>query len=402
MTPREREEGLKVPYSRIYAQVDLDCITDNIRAVRRILPPETAVIGVVKADGYGHGGVPVARAIAPFVEAFAVATVDEGIQLKEHGIRQPVMILGETPDVRLADVIAWDLQPAVFSLKQAQKLAGLARERGTCACIQLALDTGMGRIGWQPDEAAAGEAAAIAAMDGVKIMGLFTHFARCDERDQTFTRLQLERYRHFAELLRERGVHIPMTHCANSAGITEEAGTAMDAVRAGIVIYGMYPSDQVSREKFPLKPAMEIKSFITFVKEVPEGTPISYGGTFVAPHPMRVATVSAGYGDGYPRNLSGRGAVLVRGKRAGILGRVCMDQFMIDVTDIPEAAEGDTVTLAGRDGEEFISLEEMAAACGGFHYEIPCVLGKRVPRVYVSGGRVIGTKDYFKDRYDDF
>lgn len=230
---------------------------------------------------------------------------------------------------------------------------------------------------------------------------MFTHFARADEADKAFTHLQYDRYQKFHEGLEAAGVHIPMCHCANSAAIMELPRMGLDAARAGITVYGLYPSDEVERN-MKIYPAMEIRSFITYVKEVEPGTPISYGGTFVTDRPMRIATIGAGYGDGYPRNLSGKGYVLIHGHRAPILGRVCMDQCMIDVTDIPEAAEDTRVTLVGRDGDDEITMEELAEWSGGFHYEIPCVLGKRVPRVYVRGGKIVGKKDYNDDRYEDF
>ena len=425
------------PYSRVYAAVNLDHIEDNMKAICAVSGGKQKIIGVVKADGYGHGSVPVAKTIDPYVCGFAVATVDEGIQLRRHGIAKPVIILGKCHESRFEEIVTYGLEPAVFQFSQAERLSEVAlrfaaKEAGTAgrvkragetetagetgtagevgstgsargkAGIQLALDTGMGRIGFRPDGSAADEVQAISRLPGVEIRGMFTHFARADETDKSHTERQLERYRHFLALLGERGVRIPMTHCANSAGIMDLGGAGMDASRAGIVIYGLYPSEEVLKEHLPLKPAMEVKSFIIYIKDVEPGTAISYGGTFTATKPMRVATIPVGYGDGYPRNLSGKGCVLVRGKRASILGRVCMDQFMVDVTDIPGVQEDDPVTLIGRDGAEEISMEEVAAACGGFHYEIPCVLGKRVPRVYLRDGQVVGTKDWFDDMYGDF
>ena len=232
---------------------------------------------------------------------------------------------------------------------------------------------------------------------------MFTHFARADEADKAFYETQYKKYREFCEMLCSRGVDIPIRHCSNSAGIVEGLDSnGLDMVRAGISIYGLYPSDEVARDRVKLVPAMELKSFITYIKTIGPGTAVSYGGTFVADRPMRVATIPVGYGDGYLRSLSNKGAVLIRGKRAEILGRICMDQFMADVTDIPEAEEGDQVTLIGRDGEECITVEELAALSGGFHYEIICQIGKRVPRVYLRDGKVIGKKDYFNDIYEGF
>ena len=240
-------------------------------------------------------------------------------------------------------------------------------------------------------------------LEGIRIEGMFTHFARADEADKTTYGLQFGKYSDFVEMLGSRGINIPIRHCSNSAGIVESLGAnGLDMVRAGISIYGLYPSDEVGKDAVKLTPAMELKSRISYIKTIRPGTPVSYGGTFVAGRPTRIATIPVGYGDGYPRSLSSRGSVLIRGRRAPILGRVCMDQFMVDVTDIPEAEEEDEVTLIGRDGGEQISVEELARLGGGFHYELICDLGKRVPRVYLQGGRIAGTKDYFQDVYEGF
>ena len=240
-------------------------------------------------------------------------------------------------------------------------------------------------------------------LPGLRIEGMFTHFARADEADKAAYEAQYQAYLRFLGYLEERGVAIPIRHCSNSAGIIESLGSnSLDMVRAGISIYGLYPSDEVDREAVKLRPAMALKSVITYIKDMEPGCPISYGGTYVTEKPMRVATIPVGYGDGYLRSLSGKASVLIRGKRARILGRVCMDQFMVDVTDIPEACEDDEVTLIGRDGDDEITVEELAALGGGFHYEMVCNLGKRVPRVYVRGGQIVGTKDYFHDVYEGF
>lgn len=391
------------PYSRVYAAIDLDAVASNMKAMKENLPGGTAMIGVVKTDGYGHGAVPIARTIDPYVEGYAVAAIDEGIILRRHGIRKMILVLGVTHESRYADLLRYNISPAVFQYEKAEKLSRLAVENGRTAAVHLALDTGMGRIGMKPDTASADMVERISRLPGIKIEGLFTHFARADETDKAAYRAQYKAYMQFVRYLEERNVAIPIRHCSNSAGIIETLeSNGLDMVRAGISIYGLYPSDEVDHEKVTLTPALELKSFITYIKDVEPGTAISYGGTFVADHPMRVATVPVGYGDGYLRNLSNKGSVLIHGKRAGILGRVCMDQFMVDVTDIPEAEEDDEVTLIGKDGKDRITVEELAALSGGFHYEILCDLGKRVPRVYMRGGEIIGTKDYFHDVYEGF
>lgn len=389
-------------YTRVYAEIDLDAVQFNMESMRQNVSPKTGMIGVVKADGYGHGAVPVAAAIDPYVAGYAVATVEEALILKNHGISKPVLILGVTHPSRYGELLDHEIRPAVFTMEQAKPLSDLAVERGMKAKVHLALDTGMSRIGMEADEQGADLAAKIAALPGIEAEGLFTHFARADEADKTAAYRQIAAYRNFVKLLDGRGVQIPVKHCSNSAGIIDLPDANMDMVRAGISIYGMYPSDEVEKQDVALKPAMALKSFITYIKPLAAGREVSYGGTFVAERPMRVATVPVGYGDGYPRNLSGRGYVLIHGKKAPILGRVCMDQFMVDVTEIPEAAVDDPVTLIGPDGGEEILVEDLARLGGGFHYEIVCDIGKRVPRVYKRFGEYIGSKDYFDDIYHGF
>lgn len=391
------------PYSRVYAVVNLDAVTANMEAMRGRLPADTGMIGVVKADGYGHGSVPVARALDPYVEGYAVATLEEGRILRRHGITKPVLVLGVTHPDLYGELIRWDIRPAIFTAGQARQLSQLAAAEGTQAKIHLAVDTGMSRIGMRPNRESADMVAEISCLPGIVIEGMFTHFARADERDKTSAKGQLAAYMQFVDLLSERGIRIPMKHCSNSAGIVEGLDSnRLNLVRAGISIYGLYPSDEVDRETVRLTPALELKSCISYIKTVPAGTPVSYGGTFVTERPTRIATIPAGYGDGYPRALSGTGSVLIRGRRAPILGRVCMDQFMVDVTEIPEAAEDDPVTLIGQDGGERITVEELAQRSGGFHYELLCGLGKRIPRVYLKGGQIVGQKDYFEDTYSAF
>lgn len=389
-------------YTRVYAPIDLDAVAYNMESMRRNLTPGTGMIGVIKTDGYGHGAVPVALVLDPFVRGYAVATVDEAMILRRHNIKKPILILGVTHPSRYEDLVREEIRPAIFTMEQALPLSELAVAKGKKAKIHLALDTGMSRIGMQPDEEGADLAAAIAALPGIEVEGMFTHFAKADETDKNSAGRQLERYLNFVELLKQRNVEIPVRHCSNSAGIIDLPQANLDLVRAGISIYGMYPSDEVDKTKVPLRPVMGLKSFITYVKTIQPGQEVSYGGTFVADRVMRVATIPVGYGDGYPRNLSGKGWVLIHGKKAPILGRVCMDQFMVDVTEIPDAAVDSEVTLIGKDGGEEIRVEDLANAGGGFHYEIVCDIGKRVPRVYSWMGEVVGTKDYFDDTYPGF
>ena len=391
------------PYSRVYATVNLDAVASNMRSMRDNLPASTLIMGSVKADGYGHGSVPVAKTIEPYVFGYAVATIDEGIILRRHGINKTILILGVTHESRYEDLLRYDNLTAMFQYEKAKKLSDLALKQGKKAVVHLALDTGMSRIGMKADREHAKEAAAIAALEGIEVEGLFTHFARADETDKSAYEEQYRRYKEFLGYLKELGVKIPIRHCSNSAGIVESLeSNHMDMVRAGIAIYGMYPSDEVDHNSVKLTPAMEIKSCITYIKEIEAGTAVSYGGTFVADHTMKVATIPVGYGDGYVRSLSGKGDVPIHGKRAAILGRICMDQFMVDVTDIPDVQEDDEVTLLGSDGAECIMMEELAEKSGGFHYEMICDIGKRIPRVYLKDGKVVGTKDYFDDVFKGF
>ncbi len=389
-------------YDRVYETVNLDAVRHNMEAMEANLKEGTRMIGVVKSDGYGHGAVPIAWAIDPYVWGYAVATVEEGVILRKHGIRKPILVLGVVPREGYGILVEYEITSAVFQLKRAEHLSSLAVKEGKKAVVHLVVDTGMSRIGYPVTEAAAEEAAKICSLPGIEVEGLFTHFAKADERDKEATDNQIEKYMKFVKMLTDRGITIPVLHCSNSAGILDLPKANFHAVRAGISLYGIYPSEEVDRNAVRLEPAMELKSFISYVKTIEAGTNVSYGGTFTADREMTVATIPVGYGDGYPRNLSGKGEVLIRGQRAKILGRVCMDQFMVDVTGIQGAEEEDEVVLIGRQGKEEITVEELARVGGGFHYEIVCGIGKRVPRIYIERDRVVGTKDYFNDSYEGF
>lgn len=389
-------------YTRVYAPIDLDAVAYNMESMKKNIAVNTGMIGVVKTDAYGHGAVPVAKIIDPYVQGYAVATIDEALILRRHGITKSILILGVTHPSRYEDAVNEDIRLTIFTMEQAKPLSELAVSMGKTAKIHLAVDTGMSRIGMQPDEESAEMVKEMAALGGIEIEGMFTHFAKADETDKTSANGQLQKYLDFVELLEVRGIQIPVKHCSNSAGIIDLPQANLDMVRAGISIYGMYPSDEVEKSQVPLRPVMGLKSFITYVKTLRPGQEVSYGGHFVAEKEMKIATIPVGYGDGYPRNLSCKGHVIICGKKAPILGRVCMDQFMADVTHIPEAAVDTEVTLIGTDGDETILVEDLANAGGGFHYEIVCDIGKRVPRVYYKNGEVVGTKDYFNDVYQDF
>ena len=350
------------------------------------------MIAVIKADGYGHGAVAVAHLVQDYdyIWGFATATAEEALQLRKAGVIKPVLILGIVFRESFEDLIREDIRPAVCTLEMAEELSAEAVRQKKTVHIHLALDTGMTRIGFADTPQSVEMIRKIASLPNLRIEGMFTHFARADEYDRSPAMVQLDRYLKFADMLEEAGVKIPIRHCSNSAGIIRIPEANLNIVRAGITIYGIYPSCEVERDIIKLEPAMELKSHITYVKEVGAGNAVSYGGTYVTDGMTRIATIPVGYADGYPRQLSNKGWVLIHGKRAGILGRVCMDQFMVDVTEIPEAKAGDEVTLIGRDGEEVITMEEFGDLSGRFSYEFACEISKRVPRVYIKDGRECG------------
>ena len=375
-------------HSRIQAEIDLDAMTYNLEHIKKNLVPGTQVIAVLKADGYGHGAVPLARRIQkdPEIWGIAVATVEEGEELRNAGITKPILILGYTYQEDYQKIAKLDFRPAVFKLSMAKELSKAALEAGKTLKIHIKIDTGMTRIGYRDVKKDVPEILEISKLPGLEIEGIFTHFARADEADKTPALVQYEKFQEFIRALEQEGLHIPMKHCSNSAGIIRMQEANLDAVRAGIILYGLYPSKEVEREPVPLKPLMSLRSHIAYIKTVEPGVEISYGGIFTTVRETRVATIPVGYADGYPRGLSNKGSVLIRGKRAPILGRVCMDQFMVDVTDIPEAEELDQVTLLGKDGEDCITMEELGELSGRFNYEFACCISKRVPRVYLESG----------------
>ncbi|MEE1196171.1 MAG: alanine racemase [Lachnospiraceae bacterium] len=384
-------------YSRICADIDLSAVEYNFEQMYANLKKGTKMAAVIKADGYGHGAVPIARLMEPkdYIWGFAAATVEEAVSLRNSGIKKPVMLLGYAFAEHYETIARQEIRACVFKEDTARELSEAARKTGKEIKIHFALDTGMTRIGFKPNEESVQAMLRIAALPGIEAEGLFTHFARADETDLSPAYVQLERYNHFVEILKAAGLQIPICHCSNSAGLMRFKEGNLDMVRAGISIYGMYPSDEVERQPVDLKPVMSIKSHIAYIKEVEPGVEISYGGTFKTEHTMTVATIPVGYADGYPRQLSNRGYVLIHGKKAPILGRVCMDQFMVDVTDIPQAKELDEVTLVGKNQGETITVEELGELSGRFNYEFVCDISKRVPRNYYYEGSLIEQRDYF-------
>ena len=374
-------------YQRVYAAVNLSAILDNMERMHKNLQPGTLMIGVIKADGYGHGAIPIGKELEKlsYVFGHAVATAEEAFSLREAGLQKPILILGYTFPYCYEELIEQDIRPAVFRADTLVELDDCARRLGKKAIVHIKVDTGMSRVGIRPDEEGMSFLRRLSEMPNIAVEGIFTHFARADEQDKRSAKEQLARFTGFVEEAEQiLGRTIPVKHCSNSAGILTMPEANLSLVRAGITLYGLSPSAQVPRELLSLRPALSLKSHLVYVKEVEAGTPVSYGGTYVTKQRMRIATVPVGYGDGYPRSLSNRGYVLIRGMRAPILGRVCMDQFMVDVTTIPEVCEGDEVTLIGTDGEEEITMEQLGELSGRFNYELACDLGKRIPRVYLK------------------
>lgn len=399
-------------YSRVYAEIDLDAIHSNMEHMKANIASETKIMAVIKTDGYGHGAVPIAEELEPldYLGGFATATIEEALILRHCGVRKPILILGYVFPYCYEEMIRKEIRPTVFRYDMVKQLAscvaGLNEAEGrnhtgagkACAKVHIKVDTGMSRIGIRPDDSGMDFVKSILQIPEIEIEGIFTHFAKADEKDKTSALRQIEVFKSFVNRIKqETGYGIPVCHCSNSAGIVELREANMNIVRAGITMYGLWPSGEVDRNIVKLTPAMELKSRIVYIKEVGTGTPVSYGGTYITDKNTRIATIPIGYGDGYPRGLSNKGIVLIKGRRAPVIGRICMDQFMVDVTDIPEAEEGDTVTLIGRDGDECITMEELGELSGRFNYELACMIGKRVPRVYLKSGKIIRTKDYFQD-----
>ena len=370
-------------YLRCYAEISLEAIGHNIREVKKRLPEGVKLLGVVKANAYGHGAVPVASYLENQVDYFATATIEEAVELRENGISAPNLILGYVSPSQYGDLVEYDITQTIDSYAQALALEKEAARQNRKAKAHLAVDTGMTRIGFQVTEHDADEAAKIADLPHIELEGMFTHFSCADQEDKTYCSMQMEKYDKMTALLAERGVTIPLRHICNSAGIMEFDDHRFEMVRSGIITYGIYPSEEVKKERLDLIPALSWKSHVIHVKEVGPGIGVSYGATYVTEKPMtRIATVSAGYADGYPRALSNQGCVLIHGKKAPIIGRICMDQMMVDVTDIPDVQVEDVVTLVGTDGDETITIEEIANPAARFDYEMLCDISSRVTRVY--------------------
>ena len=385
-------------YYRVYAAIDLDAICHNISEIKNIVGTDTKIMPVIKADGYGHGAVPVAKALNKIgVDGFAVAIIEEGIALRKQGITKPILILGYTSEYQYASLIQHEIEQTVFSYDMAEAISKFAVTMKKDANIHIKVDTGMNRIGFKPTEESVSQVERIQKLPNIKIQGIFTHFACADEEDKTSARHQKELFDQFVRSLEDKGIEIPVKHVSNSAAIMDLCDCRMDMVRSGIITYGLYPSEEVDKSAIDLWPALSLISHVIHVKEVEPGEGVSYGSTFVTERKTKIATIPVGYADGYPRALSSKGRVIIRGQYAPIIGRICMDQFMVDVTDIEGVCVMDQVTLVGTDGDKNISVEEAANLAGSFNYEFVCGIGKRVPRVYFQDGKAKEAVDYLED-----
>ena len=384
-------------YDRVAAYIDLDAVVYNIEHMNRNIRKNTQILGVIKTDAYGHGAEAIASVLQPlpYMWGFGVATVDEAVLLRRSGVTKPILILGYTFPSQIETAVRENLTLTVFEKTLPEMISLEAQKQNKVVNIHIKLDTGMSRLGFRDNEESYQTIKDIIAMPGLNVEGVFSHFSRADERDKTFAHVQLDIYHQILKHLDEDGINFNIRHFDASAGIIDIREGNFDLVRAGISTYGMYPSEEVRKAKVPLRPVLSLKSHVIFVKEVEPGTPVSYGGTYVTMRKTKIATIPVGYGDGYPRLLSNKADVLIHGQRAPILGRVCMDMFMVDVTDIENVQMGDEVTLIGKDGDEKIAVEELSEICGRFNYELCCDLGKRVPRIFMKNGEVVGTKDYF-------
>ncbi|MBQ2801393.1 MAG: alanine racemase [Lachnospiraceae bacterium] len=386
-------------YKRICATIDLDALKHNISSIESAVKESAGVVAVIKADGYGHGAIPMAKCLEKDnrIWGYAVATAEEADVLKQAGIKKPLLILGAVFSYAYPMLIKQGIRMTVFSYEMAKEISYEALKLQKKAKIHIKIDTGMGRIGFQANNESLKEIKKIASLPNIKIEGIFTHFAKADFQDKTSANSQLMKFKDFIRSVEREGIELTVRHCSNSAAIMEMPEANLDMVRAGIILYGLIPSDEVKKDKLSLKPVMSLQSHVVHVKKVAPMTGISYGHTYITKEEKIIATIPVGYGDGYPRTLSNKGYVLINGQRAKICGRVCMDQMMVDVTDIPDVNVGDTVTLLGKDGGLQITAEELGELSGRFNYELVCDIGKRVPRLYVENGKKVACKDYYHD-----
>lgn len=383
-------------FKRVTAKVDLDAIISNYNTIKENLPKNTKIMGIIKADAYGHGALPIARQLEQLqIDMFGVATIQEAVSLRKNGIQSPMLILGYTAEEDYSALIEYDLMQTVYEKEMAFRLNDIAKQIGRKAKIHIKVDTGMGRLGFDTDSASVAAVKQIAELSHLQVDGIFTHFSKADEEDETYTQKQIADFRHFIGKLEESGIKVTHIHASNSAGIINHENAVFNMVRAGIILYGSYPSDYHANRNFHLKPALSVCAKVIFLKTVPAGHFISYGGTYRTNRETKIATISIGYADGYSRLLSNQGRVLIRGQYAKVIGRICMDQCMVDVSQIKEIQIGDEVVLFGEQNGKSICIEEVAELSNTINYEVMCLIGKRVPREYYKSGKYQFEIDYF-------
>ena len=380
-------------YFRTQARIDLDAVEYNCSNVRAKLPDDCKLLGVIKADAYGHGAVELAHLLDEKCDFFGVACIEEAVELKKAGVKAPVLILGYVDSNVYDLVVKYDVRIPIFSMESAVALSNEAVRQGKTVPFHFCIDTGMSRIGFQVNEQSADMCKEITLLPNIEAEGLFSHFATADEADLTKAKAQREKYKAFVKMLEDRGVNIPVKHLNNSAGIMN-FDEYFDMCRMGIILYGLYPSEEVDKSLLDIKPVMSWLTHITHIKTLEPGREISYGGTYKTTEPRVIATIPVGYADGYPRCLSNKGRVIINGQYANIVGRVCMDQFMVDVTDVKGVNLNSTVTLIGRDGDACLSMEEVSNSAHSFNYELPCRVARRVPRVYYKNGEIVKVVNY--------
>jgi len=381
-------------YRPVWAEVNLDNLIYNIQQVR-CKSKSKEIIGVVKADAYGHGAIEVSHILLDNgVTRLAVAVINEAIELRNNGLKCPIMILGITPETLAENLIRYSIEPTVSSYEHAYKLSKIAQSKGKSMKIHIAIDTGMGRIGFLPNEEGIEEVYKISKLPNIEIEGLFSHFCTADEINKEYSRMQFEKYNLFYSKLVERNVKINMRNIANSAAIMELPDTHYDATRPGIILYGYYPSNEVDRNLLSIKPVLTWKANIVHIKTLEKDQYIGYGRKFKTERKSIIATLPVGYADGYTRMISGKAKVIINGKFAPVVGNICMDQCMIDITDIGDVKVGDEVILLGSDGNIKFDAEDIASMIGTISYEIICMISKRVPRVYTKNGKIIKIRNY--------
>lgn len=378
----------------VWAEIDLDKIALNMKNIKKLVNNKD-VIAVIKADAYGHGALDIAPVlIENGASRFAVAVITEALELINGGIKCPIMILGYTPLEFGEDLINNNIEQTVYDLNYAKKLSEIAIKIGKTAKIHIALDTGMGRIGFIPNEESLKDVLEISKLKGIEIVGIFTHFSTSDEKDKEYTNMQFKKIKDFNEELIKNGLNIKIKHVSNSGAIIDLPETYLDAVRAGIILYGYYPSNEVKKEQLKIEPALTLKTKVAHIKTLDKDMYVSYGRKFKTNRESIIATIPIGYADGYSRSLSGKAKVIINGKFANVVGRICMDQCMVDVTDIGEVKVGDEVILLGEDNGLKFNADDMAEIMETINYEVLCMLKHRVPRVYKSNGEIVHIRNY--------